>query len=122
MVDFVLKIRSELVWDLKKFRIFFYVRRLRPLTPATFGLVLPSQLVNGYRVSLVSFSESGSQNSLSLQFTTNVEYKIKYSFCICFRTLRIFWDEILRILSDHISKTKNRKIDFSFLPEHCATF
>ena len=32
---------------------------------------------------------------------------------------------ILRILNDHISKgkkRKNRKIDFTFVSEHCATF
>ena len=38
---------------------------------------------------------------------------------------RIFLQKILRILNDHISKTKNhknREINFSFVSEHYATF
>ena len=37
----------------------------------------------------------------------------------------IFFQKILQILIEHISKTKNRsyqKTDFSFVSEHCASF
>ena len=76
------------------------------------------------------------------QFTKYFEHKSDISekksqksengFCICFRTLRIFWGKknryfwsffvkILSILS-HIPKTNNLKNVFSSVSEHCATF
>ena len=76
----------------------------------------------------------------SKQFTANVQYKVdqnsqtkerkivKFRCKIRFRTLHIFWDEFFfqtfqRISNEHISKkNKNRKIDSSFVSEHCATF
>ena len=33
-----------------------------------------------------------------------------------------FFQMILRIWNDHISKTKNRIIDFTFVSDHCVTF
>ena len=33
-----------------------------------------------------------------------------------------FFSTILRILNNHISKTKNQRINFSFILEHCASF
>ena len=36
--------------------------------------------------------------------------------------MKNFSQTILRILNDHISKIKNRKIDFSFVSKHCAIF
>ena len=80
MVDFVLSIRSELVWDLREFRNIFMLRGLDSPEPPlaypitnyiggfnpklgsshpTFGLNPPRQLVIGY-----DFSESGSPKSL----------------------------------------------------------
>ena len=77
-------------------------------------------------------------NSSSRQCTTNVEHKIehiantkiancKIEWKFCLRTLLILWDDIfyqkiLRILNDHVSRTKNRKIYFLFDLKHCATF
>ena len=39
----------------------------------------------------------------------------------CFGMM-FFFQKILRILNDCVLKTKNHKIDFSFVSEHCATF
>ena len=77
MADFVLNIRSELVWDLDEFKHFFYVRGAPSPGPDAFGLNPPSQLT-GYRVSLVSVSESGSQkplvpNSLQMLSTKSIK-------------------------------------------------
>ena len=105
-------------------------RRLRPQAPDAFGLNPFSQLVIGYHWYIYY---------LGPQFTTNVEYKIdhisktknckivKFSakfvseHCASFGAY-LFLQKILKILYDHISKTKNRKNDFSFVSEHCATF
>ena len=89
----------------------------------------------GYQISLVIVSESDSRKSASPQFITKFEYKIEHISKTKYRKLSnllqnpfqniahllrdcFFRQTILRILNDHISKTKNRKnrkTDFSLL-------
>ena len=95
----------------------------------------------GSRVSLVSVSESGSQN---LQFT--VEYKIDHisklkitqkknsktkqsvlEHCTSLERTFFFWsvkNTLNKFVNkiDYNSKNKNRKIDFSCVSEHCVSF
>ena len=81
---------------------------------------IESSQPTGYRESLVSVSESGSEKSPSRQFITKVKYKIDHNSKtkyrtkklrnskLRFRTLRIFWDDKIAYLS--------------FVSEHCASF
>ena len=105
-----------------------------PQAPRCFGLNPPSQLVIWYH--WLAFLKQVRNNLpilSSSQFTTNVEHKIdhisktKYRKIVKFsaKSVDIFFQTILRTLNDYISKTenrKNRKIDFSFVSEHCAKF
>ena len=54
-------------------------------------------------------------NRKILQFRS----KLVSELCATFRTEKI--QKILRTLNDHISKTKDHQIDFSFVSEHSAT-
>ena len=104
----------------------------RPPGPGCF--LIDSPKPTGYQVSLFSVSEtvSNSLRSLGTKLTTSQKLKIaKLS-----KVLNPFQNithilgqkenhNIPRTLNDHISKNKNRKnrkIDFKFDSEHCATF
>ena len=97
MVNFVLNICSELVGDFEEFRKMFMLGgRSPPKSSGSWEALIPTAppgvlppgpgyfwiefpKPTGYRVLLVSVSESGSQNSVSLQFTTNAVYKIYHN-------------------------------------------
>ena len=107
----------------------------RPLLPQKFRLVLSvwftfeSEKVN-YNPNLVWFMHLlglflvNDLQTLPLNTTKNRK-KNSWIKKTRFRTLRIYWDQkkLARWLNlnDHISKkTKNRKIDFSFVSQHCT--
>ena len=134
MVDFVLNIHSALgTWTNSQL---FYIRGTPLPGPGYDWIESPRQLIIGYH--WLSVSESGSQKSLSLQFTmnlstnSNISQKLKIvklsnqnqnSFQNIAHLLGgFFFQKIVRIFNDHISKTKNRKIYFSFVSECCTTF
>jgi len=117
MVDFVLNSRSEIgTW---RFLKIIYLRGASPPGPRCFWI--ESLLPTGYRVSLISVSESVSQNSLkspihyecwiqNLPYLYNYKSKVKFrsksvsEHCASFEK-NFFSQTILRILNVHISKT-----------------
>ena len=152
MIDFVLNIRSESLWDLYEFKkiVFWRLyppklhvsrgacapkppqRVLRLQSPKTFGLNPPSPLVIRYHS--LAFLNQVHKNITSTQFTKsttsqklNIATKKSHALKSPYQNIahlleRYFFRVYRHILSDRISKTKNRESDFSFVSENCALF
>ena len=134
MVDFVLKVLSELGTEMNSEK-----KAMLGGLPGPGYFWIESPYPTGYRVSLVRFLNQVrlACNSPGI-LSTNRPYLINWKshnspkhIWISFRKLRIFLDKaenghfskfqnILRILT--ITQKKNRKIDFSFISAQCASF